>query len=91
MSHIVLIGRWCHIIFLNVHAPTEEESYDSKEGVYERLAQVFEHFLKYHMKVILGNLNTKFWREGIFKLTFGNGRLHEDSNNNGVRAVNFAT
>jgi hypothetical protein len=24
MSYIILRGRWCHIIVLNVHAPTED-------------------------------------------------------------------
>jgi len=30
-------------------------------------------------------------RENIFKLTIGNESLHQDSNDNGVRIVNFAT
>jgi hypothetical protein len=27
MSYIILRGRWCHIIVLNVHASTEDELY----------------------------------------------------------------
>jgi hypothetical protein len=38
---IVLRGRWCNIIVLNVNAPTEEKSYDSKDSFYEDLEQVF--------------------------------------------------
>jgi len=30
-------------------------------------------------------------RENIFKLTIGKERLHQDSNDNGVQIVNFAT
>ena len=30
VSYIVLRGRWCNIIVLNVHAPSEEKSDDSK-------------------------------------------------------------
>jgi hypothetical protein len=30
-------------------------------------------------------------RENVFKLTIGNESLHQDSNDNGVRIVNFAT
>jgi len=30
MSHIVLRGHWCNIIVLNMHAPSEEKSDDSK-------------------------------------------------------------
>jgi hypothetical protein len=35
--------------------------------------------------------NEKLGREDILKLTIGNDRLHQDSNDNGVRLVNFAT
>jgi len=31
MSHVVLRGRWCNIIVLNVHAPCEEKSGNSKD------------------------------------------------------------
>src|SRR5215469_14657459 len=63
VSYIVLRGHWCNIIVLNVHAPSEEKSDESK----------------------------KVGRENIFKPTIGNESLHQDSNDNGVRIVNFAT
>jgi hypothetical protein len=40
VSHIVLRGRWCNIIVLNVHAPSEEISEDSKDSFSEELEQV---------------------------------------------------
>jgi len=43
------------------------------------------------MKILLGDFNAIVGRENIFKLTIGNERLHQDSNDNGVRIVNFAT
>jgi len=43
------------------------------------------------MKILLGDFNAKVGRENIFKPTIGNESLHQDSNNNGVRLVNFAT
>ena len=43
------------------------------------------------MKILLGDFNAKVGREGIFKPTTGNDSLHQDSNDNGVRIVNFAT
>jgi len=48
--YIVLRGRW-HITVVNVHVPSEEKSDESKDSFYEELAQVFDHFLKYHMKM----------------------------------------
>ena len=41
MSYIVLRGRWCNVIVLNVYAPTEETSDDSKDIFYKELEQVF--------------------------------------------------
>ena len=29
-------GRWCSVIVLNVHAPSEEKSDESKDSFYER-------------------------------------------------------
>ena len=59
VSYIVLRGRWCNIIVLNVHAPSEEQSDDSKDSFCEELDQVFYHFPKYHMKILLGDFNAK--------------------------------
>ena len=35
VSYVVLRGRCCNIIVLNVHAQSEEESHDSKDSIYE--------------------------------------------------------
>jgi hypothetical protein len=91
MSYIVLRGRWCNVIALKAHAPTEEKGDDSKDSFYEELEGVFDHSPKYHMKILLGDMNAKMGREHIFKLTIGSESLHQDSNDNGVRVVNFAT
>jgi hypothetical protein len=36
MSYIILRGRWCDIIVLNVHAPTEDKSDDVKDRFYKK-------------------------------------------------------
>jgi len=43
------------------------------------------------MKMLLGDFNAKVGRENIFKPTTGQESLHQDSIDNGVRLVNFAT
>jgi exonuclease III len=72
MSYMILRGRWCNIIALNVHAPTEDKIDDIKDRFYEELEQVFDKLLKYHMKILLGDFNAKVGREDIFKPTIGN-------------------
>jgi hypothetical protein len=91
MSYIVLRGRWCNIIVLNAHAPTEEKGNDPKDSFYEELEGVFYHFPKYHMNILLGEFNAKVGREDTFKPTIGNESFNQDINDNGVRVVNFAT
>ena len=41
VSHLILRGRWCDIIVLNVHTPNEEKSDDLKDSFREELEQVF--------------------------------------------------
>jgi hypothetical protein len=43
------------------------------------------------MKILMGDSNAKVGREDIFKPITGKENLHEASNDNGVRIVNFAT
>jgi hypothetical protein len=46
MSYIILRGRWCNIIGLNVHDPTVDKIDDMKDRFYEELKHVFDKFLK---------------------------------------------
>jgi hypothetical protein len=85
MSYIILRGRWCDIIVLNVHAPTEDKIDDVKNNFCdELLEQVFDKLPKYHMEILLRDFNAKVGQEDIFKPTIGNESLHEISNDNGI-------
>jgi hypothetical protein len=53
---------------LNVHAPSEERSDDSKHSSYEELEQVFNRFPKYHTKLLLPDFNAKVGRERVFSI-----------------------
>jgi hypothetical protein len=91
MSYVILRGLWCNVIVLNVHAPTEDKIYHIRDRFYEELEQDFDKFPKWHMKILLGDFSAKVVREDIFKPTIENESLHANSNDNGVRVVNFAT
>jgi hypothetical protein len=89
MSHVVLRGRWCDIIVLNVHVPTEDTTDGTEDSFYEELERLFSKFPMYHMKML--DFNGKIGREDIFEPTAGNESLHEISNENGgVIEVNYA-
>ena len=91
VSYVVFRGCWCNIIVLNVHAPREEISDDSKDSFHEESEKPFYHFHKCNIKIVLGDFNAKVERGNIFKPTIWNESLHQDSNDYGVRIVNFAT
>jgi exonuclease III len=79
MSYIILRGRWCNIIVLNVHAPCEDEGNDVQGSFYEELGRVFDQFPRNDMKIFLGDFNAKVGRKNIFKPTTRNESLHEIS------------
>jgi hypothetical protein len=91
MSYIILRGHWCNIIGLKVHTPCQDKEDDEKDSLYEEPGHAFDQCPRYDIKIILGDFNAKGGRENVFKLTIGNGSLHEISNDNGVRVGNFAT
>jgi hypothetical protein len=74
-----------------VHVPCEDERNKVKDSFYEKLRRVFDQFPRNDMKIILGDINAKLGRENIFKLAIENESLHEISNDNLIRVVNFAT
>jgi hypothetical protein len=64
---------------------------DVKDSFSEKLGHVFDQFPRYGMKIIMCDFNAKVGSENNFKSTIGNESLHEISNDNGVRVVNYAT
>jgi hypothetical protein len=56
MSYIILRGRWCSIIVLNMHAPIEEES-DDKDSFYEEMKQVLHLFPMKNMLYMYSYMN----------------------------------
>jgi len=54
------------------------------------LEQVLDYFAKYQMKILLADFHAQLGRENIFKLTMGIASIHQGSNDNAVRTINFA-
>jgi hypothetical protein len=90
MSYIVLRGRWCNIVVLNMHAPCEDKSDDVKDSLYEELRRVFDQCPGYDMKILKGDYHAKVGRKDVFKTTIGNESSHKICNDNIVRRTNFA-
>lgn len=83
-------GKFCDQYYINVHAPTEVSEDETKDEFYDTLEQIYNEIPNYATKIILGDLNAKIGKEHIFKPTIGNHSLHNTSNDNGIRLINFA-
>jgi hypothetical protein len=70
---------------------TGERTDDVKDSFYEEMERVFDKIAKCNINIMLGDLNAQVGREDIFKPTIANKRLHEISNDNGIRIVSFTT
>jgi hypothetical protein len=51
-------GRWCDVIVLNVHHPTNDGT-DDMVTLYEEVECVFDKFPKQHMKILLRDFSAK--------------------------------
>jgi hypothetical protein len=76
---IALRGRWCHIIVLNVKAPSEDKIDDVKDRIYEELKCVFDTFSKIICENFVTRFHAKVDKEDIFKQKIGNIRKYSAS------------
>lgn len=83
-------GKFFNYTLINAYAPTEDKDNDMKELFYEKLVEVYDRAPKRDIKIVLGDLNAKIGREVFYRPTIGKYSLHENSNDNGTRVVDFA-
>ncbi|KDR15323.1 Craniofacial development protein 2, partial [Zootermopsis nevadensis] len=83
-------GKFRSISIISAYAPTEDKAEEGKEEFYDLLEQTSWKIQKYDIRRERRRRNAKIERQDIFKQTIGNESLHALSNDNGVRAANFA-
>jgi hypothetical protein len=72
------------------HAPTEEKDEIQKNDFYEDLERIYMKAPKHDIKVVMGDFNAKVGKEPGLAPNVGKYSLHEETNNNGWRMVDFA-
>lgn len=83
--------RFFNLLIINVHAETEDKDNITKKKFYQELERAYDGILSNDIKVIMGDFNAKIGREPIYKKVIGNQSLHENSNDNGLRVIDFAS
>ncbi|XP_022188473.1 craniofacial development protein 2-like [Nilaparvata lugens] len=90
MCSIRMRGRFSTITLISAHAPMEESDEDAKDAFYDRLEQLYHEAPAHDVKIILGDMNAKVGREECYRPAIGKESLHEESNDNGTRLIDFA-
>jgi hypothetical protein len=71
MPYIILRGCWSHIVVPNDYAPTENETDDVNDSLYEGSEHVFNKFPKYHINILLRDINAKVGRKTFLNRQLG--------------------
>ncbi|XP_073986277.1 uncharacterized protein [Rhodnius prolixus] len=86
-----LKGKFANLSLISVHAPTEDTEAETKEEFYAGLEQVYNRIPNHDVKLLLGDFNAKVGKEQDYRPTIGLNSVHEVSNDNGCRLIDFAT
>ena len=75
-----------------MHTPQLYDSDDEvKDDFYELLSKTYNDCPTYDIKVVLGDMNAEVGKEECFRPTIGKCSMHENTNENCLRMVNFAS
>jgi hypothetical protein len=75
---------------INIHAPTNDLEEEAKNQFYEQLERAYAACPSHDVKLVMGDANAKIGRETVYQPTIGKHSLHERTNENGLRLVDFA-
>ena len=73
-----------------MHGPHEERPDDEKEAFYAKPEQVYDSCSRRYVEIVIGDMNAQVRREEMFRPVIEPGSLHNVSNDNGQRCINFA-
>ena len=90
ICYLQLKAKWFSCTLINVHAPTNEKTDEIKEVFYNLLDQNMNQIANSDIKIILGDFNAKVGKENIYKPTTGNESLHNKTNRNVIKMIQFS-
>jgi exonuclease III len=83
--------KFFNLSVINCYAPHNEHADNEKEAFYDCLERAYKKCPRHDIKIVIGDLNARVGREEAFVPIIGRHSLHRESNDNGLRLINFAT
>ena len=90
ISYLRIKGKFFNYSIINIHAPTEEKCEEEKDIFYSRLENTYDTCPRYDVKIVIGDANAQIGKEESFHPVIGKHSLHESSNRNGLKLIDFA-
>jgi hypothetical protein len=83
-------GRFFNYSLINIHAPTNDSEEEAKDQFFEQLERTYAACPSHDAKLVMRDANAKIGQETVHQSTIGKHSLHESTNENGRRLVDFA-
>ena len=83
-------GKYNNITLINVYAPTEDNTEETKEQLYDNLQYLLDKTPKNDTVIILGDVNAQLGKERLYREVTGLHSLHEETSRNGELLCEFA-
>ena len=90
MCRLRIKGQFFNISIINVHSPTLESTEDDKDEYYAQLEREYDRCPKHDIKIVIGDFNAQVGQEEEFKPVIGGFSAHSQTNENGLRLIDFA-
>lgn len=82
-------NKFCHYTLISCHAPPETSDEDKKKEFYESLENIIRSSPTADIKIIGGDFDAEIGKEAIHATAIGMHSLHDNSNDNGCRLIDF--
>ena len=82
--------KFFNMSLINIYAPIEEKEESIEDQFYAKLEQIYDSSPSNDVKIIIGDMNAQIGKEDVFQGTIGAHSLHQISNDNGQRLIDFA-
>jgi exonuclease III len=83
-------GVFFNTTIICVHVPTEKKEEEQKDYFYEDLERICRKVPRHNIKIVKGDFNAKVGREPGLAPNVEKYSLHEETNNNRWRMIDFA-
>ena len=80
----------CNFSIINMHGPTEEKDEQEKDSFYQTLTELYDKCPRHDIKIIIRDANAQVGKEDEFCVIVGKNGVHNVTNDNGERLINFA-